>query len=239
MNSTLYQYLRAPMLGAVVATLAACTTQSGPTYTLHAISTPNQQAQVYRVTCGGLFEDSNSCVQVAQETCKTQAVNWIEAVDGVTGTTLKKDPRDMTFSCGKAAVAERVVQPVVQPVPQPAPQPPARQVLLQGNANFATDSAELTAVAKQNLDHFMSVNRGLQLHRLTVTGYTDSTGSEPHNLALSQARAESVAQYLRNGGLHADEFIAKGMGSADPVASNATPQGRALNRRVDVRVLAE
>ncbi|WP_459252305.1 OmpA family protein [Paraburkholderia sp. RL17-383-BIF-A] len=170
-------------------------------------------------------------------------MTWLEAVDRVNDGALKKDARELTFMCGRPVVAEQLPQqPVLQ---QPAAQPQAKQVapqvrlLLQGNANFATDSAVLGSIAKRNLDHFMSVNRGVNLHRVTVVGYTDATGSEAHNLSLSEARADAVAQYLRDGGLHAEQFVARGLGSTDPVASNATPEGRMQNRRVDVRVFAE
>ncbi|MFM0228421.1 OmpA family protein [Paraburkholderia dipogonis] len=243
MNATLFKYLRAPLLGAFVTFLAACTTQSGPTYTLHAVSTPNQKAPTYRVSCLGLFESSNSCVRVAEETCQAQPVTWLEAIDGVRDNAPVKAPREMTFMCGTQVAQQPVPE---QPVPQQAaPQPQAKQVvpqvrlLLQGNANFATDSAALSPVAKENLDHFMIVNKGVDLHRVTVTGYTDKTGSEAHNLKLSEARAAAVVQYLRDGGLHADQFVARGLGSADPVATNATAEGRMQNRRVDVRVIAE
>ncbi|REG59932.1 outer membrane protein OmpA-like peptidoglycan-associated protein [Paraburkholderia sp. BL6669N2] len=250
MNSTLFKYLRAPLLGAFVAALAACNTQSGATYTLHAISAPNQQARTYHVTCQGLFESSQACVRVAEETCKAQPVTWLESIDGVRNNEPKKDPREATFMCGTPAVQQPVTQPVVQqPAPvviaqqQPAPQPQAtvqqRRLLLQGNANFATDSSVLSAVAKDNLDQFLRVNKEVHLRRVTVIGYTDKTGSEPHNRMLSEARAAAVVAYLRDGGLQADQFSSKGMGSADPVATNATAEGRMQNRRVDVRVFAE
>lgn len=251
MNATIFKHLRAPLLGAFVTFLAACTTQSGPTYTLNAISTPNQKAPTYKVSCLGLFESSKSCVRVAEETCQAQPVTWLEAVDGVSNATPVRNPREMIFMCG-APVAQQPVsqaapqQPAPQqPVSQPAAQPQAKQVvpqvrlLLQGNANFATDSAVLSPIAKENLDHFMNVNQAVSLHRVTVTGYTDATGSEAHNLKLSEARAMAVVQYLRDGGLKADQFTARGLGSADPVASNATAEGRMQNRRVDVRVVAE
>jgi outer membrane protein OmpA-like peptidoglycan-associated protein len=246
MSTTLSKYLRAPLLGAFVTFLGACTTQSGPTYTLQAVSMPNETAPTYRVSCLGLFESSNSCVRVAEETCQAQPVRWLEAIDGANNTAPVKDPREMTFMCGQSVVQQPAPQLAPEPVqPQPAPQPQAKPVapqvrlLLQGNANFATDSAALSPTAKENLDHFMAVNRGVNLHRVTVTGYTDKTGSEAHNLKLSQARAAAVVQHLRDGGLHADQFVAKGLGSADPVGSNATAEGRMQNRRVDVRVFAE
>ncbi|MFC6307593.1 OmpA family protein [Paraburkholderia dipogonis] len=251
MNVTLFKSLRAPLLGAFVTFLAACTAQSGATYTLRTISVPNQQAPIYRVSCSGLFESSQNCVRVAEETCKAQPVTWMQAVDRVSDGAPKKDPRELTFMCGKPVVQQPTPQPVAQqPAPQGAPQQPALQpqakpvvpqvrLLLQGNANFATDSAALSSVAKENLDRFMNVNQGVNLHRVTVMGYTDKTGSEAHNLKLSQARAAAVVQYLRDGGLHADQFVARGLGSADPVAPNATAEGRMQNRRVDVRVFAE
>ena len=245
MNATLFKYLRAPLLGAFVTVLAACATQSGPTYTLHAVSVANQQAPTYQVSCLGLFESSSSCVRVAQETCQAQPVTWLEAIDGVSGITPKNAPREMTFMCGKPVVQQPVPQAVPQPVQRAVPQPQAeqpalqRQLLLQGNANFATDSAVLSPIARTNLDQFVRVNQGVNLRRVTVMGYTDKTGSEAHNLKLSQARAAAVVQYLRDGGLHADQFVAQGLGSADPVASNATAEGRMQNRRVDVRVFTE
>ena len=241
-----------------MAIFAACSTQSGPSYTLRTISPPNQTVPTYRVSCLGLLDSSQTCVRVAEETCQAKPITWLGAVDGVSNNQPVKDAREMTFMCGAPVAQQPVAQQPVpqQPVPQqPVPQQPVQQqeaaqpqakpaapqarLLLQGNANFATDSATLSAIAKENLDHFMAANKGANLRRVTVTGYTDKTGSEAHNRALSKARAEAVVQYLRDGGLEGEQFVAQGLGSADPVASNATAEGRSQNRRVDVRVVAE
>ncbi|WP_176058823.1 hypothetical protein [Paraburkholderia sp. BCC1876] len=104
MNATLLNYLRAPLLGAFVGFLAACTSQSGPTYTLHAITVANQKVPVYRVSCDGLLESSNSCARVAEETCKENGVTLLESIDRVDATVPKADPRELTFMCGKPAV---------------------------------------------------------------------------------------------------------------------------------------
>lgn len=231
MNLNLMKYFRAPLLGAFVGFLAACTTQSGPTYTLRAVSVPNQQAPVYRVSCEGLFESAKSCVRVAEETCKAQAVTWLESIDRVSGAVPQKDPREATFMCGQSGVQ--------QPTAQPAVQPSALHMLLQGDANFSTDSAVLSPAAKASLDRFLRANQGIVLRRVVVTGYTDNTGAEGDNLKLSEARSASVAQYLRDGGLHTDDLVALGLGSADAVASNETAEGRAQNRRVEARVLVK
>lgn len=72
---------------------------------------------------------------------------------------------------------------------------------------------------------------------VVIEGHTDSTGSESLNQKLSRQRAESVRQYLiHNGVLPAGKITARGYGSSRPLASNATAQGRAINRRIDVVV---
>nr|WP_085487525.1 OmpA family protein [Paraburkholderia susongensis] len=230
---------RLVLLGAVFGLVSACTTQSGPTFTAHAITVPNQTAPTYRVECGGLLENSQTCFRVADEICKDKPVTVLEAVDGVRSGVNTKDPREITFMCGKPAEAQlaAVPQPQSQQQPQPKPQE-QRQVLLQGDANFATDSAVLSNAAKAALDNFVRANEGVSFQRVVITGYTDSTGSRAHNQKLSEARAQSVLQYLRNRGVMAQTFVAEGRGMDDPVASNATAEGRALNRRVEIRVLA-
>ena len=73
--------------------------------------------------------------------------------------------------------------------------------------------------------------------RIQVNGYTDSTGNDAHNQELSQRRANSVAQYLISQGVSSSRIVANGFGSSNPIASNATPEGRQANRRVEVRIL--
>jgi outer membrane protein OmpA-like peptidoglycan-associated protein len=234
-------YPQRVLLGALLALLAACTTQSGPTYTLNSIVVPNRTTPTYRVVCGGLLESSKSCMRVAEETCKDKPVTVLEAVDGVRSAASTEDPRELTFMCGKPAEPQAAVQPQPQPQPQPEARPvplPQRQLLLQGDANFATDSAVLTGAAKANLDRFVRENEGVNFKRITIVGYTDSTGTRARNQKLSEARAQSVLQYLRSHGVSSKDFIAEGAGQDNPVASNSTVAGRTMNRRVEVRVVA-
>jgi outer membrane protein OmpA-like peptidoglycan-associated protein len=74
-------------------------------------------------------------------------------------------------------------------------------------------------------------------HVVEVAGYTDSTGDEAFNVALSQRRAEAVRQALVKFGADPDMLIAKGYGSADPIASNDTPEGRRRNRRIEYHIV--
>jgi OOP family OmpA-OmpF porin len=115
--------------------------------------------------------------------------------------------------------------------------PIPQDVVLQG-VNFETNSANLTADSKPVLD---KVADGLkEHHRLTieVQGHTDSTGSAAYNLKLSDRRANSVVDYLVSQGVPRAQLSAKGYGQTQPIASNATAEGRAKNRRVVMHVIS-
>jgi outer membrane protein OmpA-like peptidoglycan-associated protein len=71
---------------------------------------------------------------------------------------------------------------------------------------------------------------------VTVTGHTDSTGSAAYNQTLSERRAESVAAILRSSGVNPNRIRTVGAGENQPIASNLTEEGRALNRRVDITI---
>ncbi len=73
---------------------------------------------------------------------------------------------------------------------------------------------------------------------VTVVGFTDNTGSDKTNLALSKKRAESVAAYLQNQKVKTERFVVDGLGESDPIASNKTAEGRAKNRRVEISLTA-
>ena len=104
------------------------------------------------------------------------------------------------------------------------------------NVEFELDSAELTMAAKQTLGPIADVLKGRpDIKRMAVTGHTDSTGSEAYNKSLSQARAQSVADYFTAAGVSA-KISAWGMGESSPVADNKTDEGRAQNRRVELKV---
>jgi outer membrane protein OmpA-like peptidoglycan-associated protein len=77
----------------------------------------------------------------------------------------------------------------------------------------------------ESLKNFPEVN-------ITIEGYTDSDGSEAYNQDLSDRRAKSARDYLVRRGVAGTRITAYGRGEANPVASNATPEGRAQNRRV-------
>jgi outer membrane protein OmpA-like peptidoglycan-associated protein len=105
------------------------------------------------------------------------------------------------------------------------------RVTLQSDVLFAFDSATLNARARERIGEAAQAIAQRRPRSVVVEGFTDSRGSAAHNLRLSQRRAEAVRRALR--GLTAR---AVGRGEADPVASNATANGRSLNRRVEIRL---
>ncbi|MGI9592010.1 MAG: OmpA family protein [Myxococcota bacterium] len=111
-------------------------------------------------------------------------------------------------------------------------------VRFPGDLLFATGSAQLTAEARTRLAGVADALLRNPGTAVQVQGFTDSTGSDAANLALSAARAEAVTRYLVQQGVDPGRLDAAGFGSSRSVASNDTPEGRALNRRVELQIRA-
>ncbi|OXC79176.1 OmpA family protein [Caballeronia sordidicola] len=155
-----------------IGALAGCSTASGPTFNANEIKTANG-AQVYRVECHGLFEGVAACVKQAQKICGDKPAYKLETMERLRAPSEDAaDPRILTFKCGAPAQPEVAPPPVPAPVPQAAAEMP-RQIDLSGDANFATDSASLTAKATDTLDEFVSAAQGVTLRQVAVAGYTD------------------------------------------------------------------
>ncbi|MBC9249751.1 cell envelope biogenesis protein OmpA [Pseudomonas alcaligenes] len=108
------------------------------------------------------------------------------------------------------------------------------QLVMPGNITFATDSADIASSFYTPLNNLASSFRQYNQNSIEVVGHTDSTGSHQYNMSLSQRRAQSVANYLSAQGVDASRLSSRGVGPDQPIASNATADGRAQNRRVEV-----
>lgn len=113
-----------------------------------------------------------------------------------------------------------------------------KQVQSSGVIQFALNSAALAGPsATALLDRLASAAAECEGKlSIRVEGHTDSRGSASNNTRLSQARAQTVADYLQSKGVAANRISAKGFGSSKPIASNRTPAGRAKNRRIEFKV---
>lgn len=107
---------------------------------------------------------------------------------------------------------------------------------LQG-VQFDYRKNELIPSSLPVLDEVVTVMQENSDYRLEIAGYTDNTGATADNLMLSRLRAQNVANYLISKGVSGDRIIVNGYGEERPKASNDTPEGQALNRRVEFNIL--
>lgn len=107
---------------------------------------------------------------------------------------------------------------------------------MPSNITFATDQDQVVPQFYPTLNSVAIVLRKFDKTLIDVNGHTDSTGSVAHNEALSERRAMSVASYLNSQGVDPRRVSALGFGPSQPVASNATAEGRAQNRRVEIQI---
>jgi OOP family OmpA-OmpF porin len=126
---------------------------------------------------------------------------------------------------------------IAQPLPPPPPPPPAKIVLDEAVLHFANGKAELGADAKAAIQ---KVADGLKAYpgdySLVVSGHTSSVGGKSLNKTLSKLRADSVARVLIEAGIPASRVSTVGVGPDKPIADNASKEGQARNRRVEIDV---
>ena len=103
---------------------------------------------------------------------------------------------------------------------------------------FDVDKASLKTDAKTNLDNLAVILNKYEDTDILIEGHTDNTGSEEHNMELSKRRAESVSAQLGTANINPTRFTLMGYGEIQPAASNETTEGRQLNRRVELAIMA-
>jgi outer membrane protein OmpA-like peptidoglycan-associated protein len=104
---------------------------------------------------------------------------------------------------------------------------------------FATNSAEITGASRYILDELIGFLRENPKVRIEVQGHTDNVGDMERNMVLSNDRAATVVEYLAGQGIAKARLAGKGYGPTQPVATNDTPDGRALNRRTSFVIMAK
>jgi len=111
-------------------------------------------------------------------------------------------------------------------------------LVMPGNVTFNTNEYTIRQDFYPVLDSVGQILYKYKDTRLRVIGHTDSTGSADYNYNLSNRRATSVANHLAAGGLDQNRLITQGMGPDQPIASNNTEAGKAMNRRVELQIVA-
>jgi outer membrane protein OmpA-like peptidoglycan-associated protein len=109
-------------------------------------------------------------------------------------------------------------------------------VNLPDGVTFAVDSITISPTFQTTLDQIATSLKTYPDSLVDVYGHTDSTGSDAYNQGLSERRAKAVADYLTMRGVSGARIRSQGFGEQYPVASNDTAEGRALNRRVEIKI---
>lgn len=115
---------------------------------------------------------------------------------------------------------------------------PAKTYTLK-NIHYETGKATITADSYPSLNELVEALKAKPTLVIEIAGHTDNVGNYESNLKLSQDRANSVRSYLISKGISPDRVFAKGYADTQPIASNNTEEGRAKNRRTEVRIIKE
>jgi OOP family OmpA-OmpF porin len=148
--------------------------------------------------------------------------------------------------CDPSLVPKKVI---AAPAPSPAPSiepkaaslpvvvPTPQAVTYKADSFFDFDKTSLKPEGTAALLKMLEQAKGTNVEEIRVEGHTDAVGSEGYNLKLSVRRAEAVKAFLVQQGVPANVIKTEGFGETQPVANNATPSGRAQNRRVMVELI--
>jgi len=133
------------------------------------------------------------------------------------------------------------ISPEPAPAAKPVLTPKIEKITLREDALFDNSKATLRPQGMAELDTLVTrINdKGVSLEEIYVSGHASSTGPENFNQILSERRAEAVKAYLAQKGIDPARIFAQGFGESKPIASNATADGRAQNRRVEVEIRAK
>ncbi|WP_300037824.1 OmpA family protein [uncultured Roseobacter sp.] len=184
----------------------------------------------------GLSLLNNGAVVVTPDTLRLSGASGNpDAADLITRLMVAKLGEDSTFEIDVTYL--EALDPVAGlPTPEEC-EAQIAGIVAGSKINFEPGSATIDASALSVMDEIAGVLQNCGDLRLEVQGHTDSQGREEMNLALSQARAESVLNELRARRVLTGSFLAKGYGEANPIADNGSEEGREDNRRIEFRLI--
>jgi OOP family OmpA-OmpF porin len=183
-------------------------------------------------------------ISVAATATSAQNVdNWVNSTGtnwrNGDGTLCWRDAGWTPATASKGCDGALVAKPAPAPAAKPAPAPAVTQskITLQADTLYDFDKSTLKPEGKATLDKIARDLSKIKLEVIIAVGNTDSVGSDAYNMALGQRRAQSVKAYLTSKGVDGSRIYTESKGKSNPVASNATAEGRAKNRRTDIEVV--
>ncbi len=192
------------------------------------VGAPSGFASAVIPALGALSRLSTGTLVVSDREVKLSGDALYEAAAGQIRAGLTKD-----LPKGWLAKPEISVKPAAAPVDATVCQQLFSDLLGKGKIRFESGRATIDPDSAGLLDRLIETALRCPTANVEIAGHTDSDGDDGFNLALSEKRAQAVADYLVRAGLPADRFKAMGYGSLQPVASNDTEEGKAQNRRIE------
>ena len=180
---------------------------------------------------GALSRLSTGTLVVADREAKLSGDALYDAAVAQIRASLAKD-----FPPSWQVKADISVKPAAAPVDPTVCQQLFSDLLAKGKIRFESGRASIDPDSAGLLDRLIEIAMRCPTADIEIAGHTDSDGEDAFNQALSEKRAQAVADYLVKAGLPANRFTATGYGSSQPVASNDTDEGKAQNRRIDFLV---
>ncbi len=198
----------------------------------------------YRDMSGQLSDDGagfNAGGGIAFEVAPNTTIGWFGRYDYANmvarpGSDVARQWASTGLTVQHVFQPEEAPPPAPPPPPPPPPPAPKRRIVLRG-VNFDFDKSNIRPDARVILDEAVATLKSESDIRVSVEGHTDSRGTDEYNQKLSERRASSVADYLARGGISRSRLTTEGFGESKPVASNMTEDGRAQNRRVELRII--
>ena len=143
---------------------------------------------------------------------------------------------DIVYQSTYVAAKDSITAPVIKLEMEVQPIEVGKHYRLH-NIYFAFNSADILANSQKVLDEFIVFLNDHPTLQIGIEGHTDNVGSDEFNLILSENRAKAVYNYLVNNGIDANRLQYKGFGESNPIATNETEEGRAMNRRTEFVIL--
>ena len=193
----------------------------------------------------GNVQDSNGKVVMSGSGACWHTGDWTPAksivvgCDGVLAKAVPIPPPPPTAAAEPPSPPVTAQPPLVLLPPEPvsASQPATEKITLDTDTYFDFDKAELKPDGERKLDVIAARLKELKLEVMVAVGHADATGKAEYNASLSRRRAEAVKMFFESRGFPTDRIHIDGKGESQPIASNATRDGRAKNRRVEVEVV--
>jgi len=183
----------------------------------------------------------NLCIHIVSYADKQHGKDVVAQIRALNPCTVAGDPNAMGSEVGLRKFVRDVfygVVPDVAPAPARAMAPAAAtgecETITLGNLNFAFDKYLITADMTPALEQALTVLKGSTCSKFVIEGHTDSVGTDAYNQGLSNRRANSVAKWLLDKG-YTGKLAVEGKGELSPKFDNTNAEGRALNRRVEIR----